>query len=93
MDKYLENQLNELGEAINDAIQESPEVQTILERIRATGNEVMLAIEASITKSEEPVVPKLKQPRKISIEDRLKEFSNEDRKFLRSLNIKLDSDE
>jgi hypothetical protein len=39
MDKYLENQLNELGEAINDAIQESPEVQKILDRIRATGNE------------------------------------------------------
>jgi hypothetical protein len=93
MDKYLENQLNELGEAINDAIQESPEVQKILDRIRATGNEVMLAIEASITKAEEPPSLNLKQPRKISIEDRLKEFSNEDRKFLQSLNIKLDSDE
>lgn len=93
MDKYLENQLNELGEAINDAIQESPEVQKILDRIRATGNEVMLAIEASITRSEEPPSLDLKQPRKISIEDRLKEFSNEDRKFLQSLNIKLDSDE
>ncbi len=93
MDKYLENQLNELGEAINDAIQESPDVQKILERIRATGNEVMLAIEASITKNEEPPELSLKQPRKISIEDRLKEISNEDRKFLQSLNIKFDSDE
>jgi hypothetical protein len=93
MDKYLENQLNELGEAINDAIQESPEVQKILDRIRATGNEVMLAIEASITRSEESPSLDLKQPRKISIEDRLKEFSNEDRKFLQSLNIKLDNDE
>ncbi len=92
MDKYLENQLDKLGEAINEAILDSPEVQEIMERIRATGNEVMLAIEASITKAEEPL-PNLKQPRKISIEDRLKEFSNEDRKFLRSLNIKLDSDE
>ena len=92
MDKYLEKQLNELGEAINDAIQESPEVQKILDRIRATGNEVMLAIEASITKDE--ALPSLdNHPRKISIEDRLKEFSNEDRKFLQSLNIKLDSDE
>ena len=54
MDNYLENQLNELGENINDAIQESPEVQKILDRIRATGNEVMLAIEASITKDEAP---------------------------------------
>jgi hypothetical protein len=46
-----------------------------------------------ITKAEEPPSLNLKQPRKISIEDRLKEFSNEDRKFLQSLNIKLDSDE
>jgi hypothetical protein len=92
MDKYLENQLDKLGEAINEAILESAEVQEIMERIRSTGNEVMLAIEASINKAAEPL-PNLKQPRKISIEDRLKEFSNEDRKFLRSLNIKLDSDE
>lgn len=90
MDKYLENLVSELGAAINEAIQRSEKVNEMMERIHATGYDVMLAIEVAQQENpaEEPV-----QYRDLSIEDRLNEISPEDRKFLRSLNIKFDNDE
>lgn len=92
MDKHLENLVNELSVAINDAIQRSDEVNEVLERIRATGHEILLAVEATIALQENQTEDSAPF-RNISIEDRLKEISSEDRKFLRSLNIKFDNDE
>ena len=90
MDKYLENLVNELGEAINEAIQFSDKVNDLMERIHASGYDVMLALEIVPQETDFAEPP---QYRDRSIEDRLKEISSEDRKFLRSLNIKFDSDE
>jgi hypothetical protein len=99
LDENLERLIRELGEAINDAINESEEIHEAMERIRATGAEVMLILEATIAFKEKPVTeesageeekPKF---RDISIEQRLAEVSHEDRQFLRSLNIKFDNDE
>lgn len=92
MDKYLEKLVNELAQAINDAAQNSEEVNSAMERIHATGNEIMLTVEVRIALPESPPAKPLPKPQ-LSIEERLKEFSPEDRKFLRSLNIKLDQDE
>lgn len=92
MDKYLEKLVNELAQAINDAAQGSDEVTDILERIRALGHDIALTVEVRLALQEsQPETPKQFRPR--PIEDRLKEFSPEDRKFLRSLNIKFDSEE
>ena len=91
--------IRELGEAINDAINESEEIHEAMERIRATGAEVMLILEATIAFKEKPVTEgateEQEQPkyRDISVEQRLAEVSHEDRQFLRSLNIKFDNDE
>ena len=97
MDENLEKLIRELGEAINDAINESEEIHEAMERIRATGNDVLLILEATIAFKEKPGADKEKeeQPafRDISVEQRLAEISYEDRQFLRSLNIKFDNDE
>jgi len=97
LDENLEKLIRELGEAINDAINESEEIHEAMERIRATGNDVMLILEATIAFKEKPEADKEKeeQPafRDISVEQRLAEISYEDRQFLRSLNIKFDNDE
>jgi hypothetical protein len=90
MDKYLEKLVNELAQAINDAAQNSEEVIAIMDQIQALGSDVRLSVEVTITVQETPAPP---PARNISIEDRLKEISSEDRKFLRSLNIKFDQDE
>lgn len=90
MDKYLEKLIAELGVAINEAINNSEEVNEVMERIRATGNEVLLAVDATIPlpkPASENAAPYL------SIEDRLREISQEDRQFLRSLKIKFDTDD
>lgn len=92
MDNHLEKLLTELGEAINDAIQRSDVVSDVMERIRATGNDILLAVEATIALPEQ-ATDEPSQFREIPIEERLKEISAEDRQFLRSLKIKFDHDE
>ena len=95
MDENLEKLIRELGEAINDAINDSEEIHEAMERIRATGNDVLLILEATIAFKEKPDGVKEDQPafREISVEQRLAEISFEDRQFLKSLNIKFDNDE
>lgn len=96
MDENLEKLIRELGEAINDAINESDEIHEAMERIRASGADVMLILEATIAFKEKPATEEEEEKpkfRDISIEQRLAEISFEDRQFLKSLNIKFDTDE
>ena len=96
MDENLEKLIRELGEAINDAINESEEIHEAMERIRASGADVMLILEATIAFKEKPAAEEEEEKpkfRDISIEQRLAEISFEDRQFLKSLNIKFDNDE
>lgn len=95
MDENLEKLIRELGDAINNAINESEEIHEAMERIRATGDDVLLVLEATIAFKEKPAGDEEEQPgfRDISVEQRLAEISYEDRQFLKGLNIKFDSDE
>ena len=95
MDENLERLIRELGEAINEAINESEEIHQAMDRIRASGADVMLILEATIAFKDKPTGDEVEQPgfRDISIEQRLAEISHEDRQFLKSLNIKFDNDE
>jgi hypothetical protein len=96
LDENLERLIRELGEAINDAINESEEIHEAMERIRASGADVMLILEATIAFKEKPAAEEEEERpkfREISIEQRLAEISHEDRQFLKSLNIKFDNDE
>ncbi|MCI0337639.1 MAG: hypothetical protein L0226_08685 [Acidobacteria bacterium] len=95
MDEYLEKLIKELGEAINNAINESGEVNDALEKLRIAGHEVLLVLEATIAfKDKPPDRGEESSPfKEITIEERLADISHEDRQFLKSLNIKFDSDE
>jgi len=95
LDEKLEKLIRELGEAINEAINDSEEIHEAMERIRATGNDVLLVLEATIAFKEKPASDEEAQPgfRDIPVEQRLAEISYEDRQFLKSLNIKFDNDE
>jgi len=95
LDEHLQKLIKELGEAINDAVQESEEVNNALERIRAAGHEILLVLEATIAFKDRPA-DKADEPttfNEISVEERLAHISHEDRLFLKSLNIKFDNDE
>ncbi|HZS08581.1 MAG TPA: hypothetical protein VFD58_27355 [Blastocatellia bacterium] len=95
MDEYLQKLIQELGEAINSSIDESESVNNLLERIRATGNDVFLVLEATIAFKEKPAVNEEESPSFSDIppEQRFADISHEDRQFLRSLNIKFDGDQ
>jgi hypothetical protein len=98
LEENLEKLIRELGETINNTINESEEIHEAMERIRATGNDVMLVLEATIAFKEKPNGAEgngESQPgfKEIPVEQRLAEISQEDRQFLRSLNIKFDNDE
>lgn len=95
MDENLERLIRKLGEAINESINESEEIHEAMERIRASGADVMLILEATIVFKEKPAAEEEERPafREISIEQRLAEVNYEDRQFLKSLNIKFDNDE
>ena len=95
MDEYLQKLIRELGEAINSAVQESEEVNDALERIRAAGHDVLLVLEATIAFKDKPADSEDESSafKEISIEERLADISNEDRQFLKSLNIKFDKDD
>jgi hypothetical protein len=97
LDPQLEKLIRELGDTINKVIEESPEIHHALERIRGTGSDVYLVLEATVAfkdkdKDADGEVP-TPDFREIPIEQRLSEISAEDRQFLRSLNIKFDPDE
>lgn len=94
MDEYLQKLVQELGEAINSSINDSESVNDALDRIRATGNEVFLVLEATIAFKEKPT-ERAEEPlpfTDIPVEERIAEISHEDRKFLQSLNIKFDDE-
>jgi hypothetical protein len=95
LDEHLQKLIKELGEAINDAVQESEEVNQALERIRAAGHEILLVLEATIAfKDKRPDQEDDPLPfKEISIEERLADISHEDRQFLKSLNIRFDNDD
>jgi hypothetical protein len=94
LDEYLQKLVRELGEAINDSINNSDAVNDALERIRATGNDVLLVLEATIAFKEKP--PELPGADAtlggIEAEERFDNLSHEDRQFLRSLKIKFDEE-
>jgi len=95
LDEYLQKLVRELGEAINSSINDSESVNEALDRIRATGNEVFLVLEATIAFKEKPA-EREEEPipfSDIPVEERITEISPEDRQFLKRLNIKFDSDE
>jgi len=92
LDKKLEKLVGELGEAINNAINESAEVNEMIDRIRAAGHDILLVLEATIAFKDDPDRP-AEEPgtfKEIPVDERMAEISNEDRQFLKSLKIKFD---
>lgn len=95
MDDYLQKLLQELGEAINRALEDSDDIAEARERIRDAGHEVYLVLEATIVlgdKQEGEEEETASKPT-ISVEQRLAEISHEDKQFLKSLNIRFDNEE
>jgi hypothetical protein len=72
--------LRELGEAVNQAVTNSPQVESILQALRDCGYEVYLMLEANIALASKPTSPAAAE---------LERFTAEDRQFLKRLKIEI----
>lgn len=78
--------VQELGAAINSAVERSPEVAEAIERLRDAGYELELTLRLEIGLRENEDAP----PREASSE---LELTDEDRRTLRSMKIRFDDSE
>lgn len=90
MDEYLKKMVTELGEAINSAVNESEAVNDALDRLRASGHEAFLVLEATIA-FKEPAAERAPEPLPFA-EAQPEALSPEDRQFLKGLKITFDSE-
>ncbi len=94
MDHELKQLFQQLGEAINLSLTDSEEITEAIEKIKSSGYDVVLVLEATIGFSRKPEQEGVEEesPETEDVQHALAEFkiSSQDRKFLRSLRIKLD---
>lgn len=84
LDEELKEYKKKLETAINEALTESPKMNTVIQNIRESGYDVFLIIEATIgfNKREESTANSKKGPNVARLE-----LTTQDEKFLKSLKI------
>lgn len=80
--------MKELGEAINQAVADSDRIAEVMGRIRATGNDVFLVLEANIGFTQRDA-SRNSESRPISNSSGELEITSQDAQFLRSLRISI----
>ncbi|HWS95587.1 MAG TPA: hypothetical protein VN620_03800 [Candidatus Methylomirabilis sp.] len=86
MNEQLKKLMKELGEAINQAVAESDRVADVMGRMKASGHDVFLALEATIGFTADSGTTQAKPPRAANSPGEL-EITSQDLQFLRSLRI------
>jgi hypothetical protein len=91
VDQQLKQLMKELGEAINESLSDSESIAEVVARIKEGGYDIFLVLEATIgvSKQGEHSTHKPSLVSTLSTSAELK-VSDQDRKFLKSLRIKID---
>ena len=91
MDDRLKKMMKELGDAINESLSESEDIADVISRIKDSGYDIFLVLEATIgfSKQGENSPDKTSLVTTLSTKPELK-ISDQDLKFLKSLRIKID---
>jgi hypothetical protein len=94
VDQQLKQLMKELGEAINESLSDSESIAEVVARIKESGYDIFLVLEATIgvSKQGEQTTDKTSLVSTLSTNPDLK-VSDQDLKFLKSLRIKLDEEE
>jgi hypothetical protein len=85
--------VQEIGEAINAAVERSPEVADAISRLRAAGYEMELTLKLEIGLRETAGVETEDGEAAAGEQDALLELTDEDRRTLRSMKIRFDESE
>ncbi|MGH9502007.1 MAG: hypothetical protein ACRD20_04065 [Terriglobales bacterium] len=93
VDQQLKQLMKELGEAINESLAESEQIAEVVSKIKDSGYDIFLVLEATIGVSK----PGEKSDDKTSLVTTLTtnpefKISDQDLKFLKSLRIKIEND-
>ena len=92
MDEQLKKLMKELGEAINQAVAESDRIADVMARIRASGNDVFLSLEATIGFTQnQGSGPSAPRPETHSSGEL--DITSQDLRFLQSLRIKVNDEQ
>ena len=83
--------MKELGEAINQAVAESDRISDVMGRIRESGNDVFLSLEATIGFTQRET--KQRTPRREMGPPGELDITSQDLQFLRSLRIAVNDDQ
>ena len=88
MDENFEQLMHQLGEAINDAVMTSTDVDTALDKVRTSGIDVFLVLEATIcVRRRDGESLDVKVQRALPSADEEVDLSAEDLQFLKRLRI------
>ena len=85
--------VQEIGAAINTAVERSPEVADAISRLRAAGYEMELTLKLEIGLRELDAEDGATAAADIDAQDALLELTDEDRRTLRSMKIRFDESE
>ena len=91
MDQELKKLMKELGEAINQAVADSDQISDVMSRIKASGHDVFLVLEATIGFNQREGAQEPSAQKEFTSSGKL-EVTSQDLKFLRSMRIAM-SDE
>ena len=93
VDQELKKLMKELGEAINESLADSEQIADVVSRIKESGYDIFLVLEATIGFSKQGEKPSEKNSlvTTLSTKPELK-VSDQDVKFLKSLRIKIEDD-
>ncbi len=86
VDENLKKLMKELGEAINQAVAESDRISDVMGRIKASGNDVFLVLEATIGFNHHDRSGEVEPNKNFNSSGEL-EVTSQDLQFLRSLRI------
>ena len=78
--------MKELGEAINQAVADSDRISDVMARIKASGNDVFLVLEATIGFNQRDGSGEIESNKDFNPSGEL-EITSQDQQFLRSLRI------
>lgn len=90
MNQRLKQLMKELGEAINESLADSDQIAEVISKIKGSGYDVFLVLEATIgfnKREEAPAKPSLVKSGKSDPEFKM---NAQDLKFLKSLRITID---
>ncbi|HZG53717.1 MAG TPA: hypothetical protein VEZ40_16430 [Pyrinomonadaceae bacterium] len=85
--------VQEIGEAINAAVERSPQVADAISRLRAAGYEMELTLKLEIGLRETGTEDDPEATTAAAAQDTLLELTDEDRRTLRSMKIRFDESE